>query len=87
MNEKFYNIEIIQSEQDALYLRVDDEVIRIAWSDCSPLLAEASAVEREIIEISPSDYGLHWPLLDEDLAIRSLLTHSQVAESFVLAVQ
>lgn len=87
MNRKFHNIEITQAREDALFLRVDGETIRIAWSDCSPLLAEASAVEREIIEIAPSGYGLHWPLLDEDLAIGPLLTHAQIAESPALAAR
>ena len=33
----------------------------------------ASDIERKIYEISPSGYGIHWPLLDEDLSIDGLL--------------
>ena len=87
MNKKFYDVEVVQAEQDTLCLRVDGETVRIAWTDCSPLLAEASASEREIMEIAPSGYGLHWPLLDEDLAIAPLLTHAQAVEAPVLAAQ
>lgn len=87
MNKKFYNVEIIQTEQDVLCLRIDGEVIQIAWADCSPRLAEASTVEREIIEIAPSGYGLHWPLIDEDLAIRPLLAHAQTIKTSAVALQ
>ena len=29
--------------------------------------------ERATFEISPSGYGIHWPLLDEDISIDGLL--------------
>ncbi len=87
MNRKFHDIEIIQTDQDALSLRVDGQLIRIAWTNCSVPLAEASAIERQIIEIAPSGYGLHWPLLDEDLAIEPLLAHAQIIEVSGLAVR
>lgn len=84
MNRKFYEVEVIEIGQDALRLRVDGQDLLIAWRDCSTSLAEASTVERAIVEIAPSGYGLHWPLLDEDLAIKPLLTHAQTVESPVL---
>jgi len=39
----------------------------------SKKLLNASQIERDKYEISPSGYGLHWPLLDEDLSIDGLL--------------
>jgi hypothetical protein len=36
-------------------------------------LANASETERKKYEISPSGYGIHWPLIDEDLSIDGLL--------------
>lgn len=87
INRKFHDVEVIQTGQDALSLRVDGQVIRIAWTNCSVQLAEASAIEREIIEIALSGYGLHWPLLDEDLAIGPLLAHAQVVDVSALAVR
>ncbi len=42
-------------------------------ADVSPRLAAASRQERERFEISPSGYGIHWPLLDEDLSVDGLL--------------
>lgn len=39
----------------------------------SPALALASEIERKTYEISSSGYGIHWPLIDEDLSIDGLL--------------
>jgi hypothetical protein len=41
-------------------------------------LLHASEIERTTFEISPSGYGIHWPLIDEDISIDGLLgiTHS-----------
>lgn len=30
------------------------------------------------LEVSPSGYGIHWPELDEDLAVTPLLRHAEV---------
>lgn len=45
----------------------------IPWEQCSPKLAEAGLLERTRAELSPSGYGIHWPLIDEDLAVAPLL--------------
>jgi hypothetical protein len=39
----------------------------------SPILEKASEEEINNFEISPSDYGIHRPLLDEDISIDGLL--------------
>jgi len=36
-------------------------------------LVKATEIERTTFEISPSGYGIYWPLLDEDLSIDGLL--------------
>ncbi|MFZ0132794.1 MAG: DUF2442 domain-containing protein [Desulfobacterales bacterium] len=41
--------------------------------EVSPLLEKASEEQKNNFEISPSGYGIHWPLLDEDISIDSLL--------------
>jgi len=42
-------------------------------NEISRALKNASDVEKMVYEISPSGYGIYWPLLDEDLSIRGLL--------------
>jgi hypothetical protein len=77
MNKKIHDVEIVKIDNVYLYLNIDGQSYRIRWVDCSPKLIEAIQVEREYIEVSPSGYGLHWPLIDEDLAITPLLEYAE----------
>lgn len=47
--------------------------VSIPWEKCSERLARASQTERNRAVLSPSGYGIHWPLIDEDLAVGPLL--------------
>lgn len=63
----------IEITPEALILITDKERVSIPWEKCSERLARASTLERSRAELSPSGYGIHWPLLDEDLAVGPLL--------------
>lgn len=52
---------------------MDGKKYQFKLPDISRKLANAADVEREKYEISPSGYGIHWPLIDEDLSIDGLL--------------
>jgi hypothetical protein len=41
--------------------------------DVSGILANAKEEEQQAFEVSPSGYGIHWPLIDEDISIDGLL--------------
>ena len=69
----FHDVLVEQIDHQFLYLTVDGQRYQIAWQACSLRLAQASQSERSFIDIAPSGYGMHWPLLDEDLAIEPLL--------------
>lgn len=71
--EKAYNIKQISFENDFIILMFDNQVVRLKLSDVSQKLTNASITEREDFKISPSGYGIHWRLLDEDLSINGLL--------------
>lgn len=58
---------------DTLTLTIDGTVYEFVLGEISNRLSRASAVERERFEISPAGYGIHWPLLDEDISIDGLL--------------
>ena len=60
-------------DSDDLVLTVDGQSRRCKLSEISSALQNASDEERSTYEISPSGYGIHWPLLDEDLSIDGLL--------------
>jgi hypothetical protein len=70
---KLHDVQDIQADADYLYLTVDGTAYRIQWEACSPRLAQANPDERSRMDVSPSGYGIHWPLVDEDLVIAQLL--------------
>jgi len=79
--EKFHNVQSTHVDDAHLYLTVDGHAYRLRWVDCSPKLMRATRSERQHIEVSPSGYGLHWPQLDEDLAITPLLQNAESLEA------
>jgi hypothetical protein len=63
----------IRATATHLVLEMPDGEHRVLWEKCSPVLAKATKSERRLAELSPSGYGIHWPLLDEDLSVGGLL--------------
>ena len=63
----------IETTHDALILVLADRRVRIPWERCSKKLASATELQRSTTELSPGGYGIHWPLLDEDLSIPGLV--------------
>lgn len=63
----------IEATADVLVIYVRDQSYRLPWSACSSRLADADASQRQQAELSPGGYGIHWPLIDEDLSISGLL--------------
>ena len=63
----------IETTPDALILIMETGPVSIPWEQCSERLARASQTERSRAVLSPSGYGIHWPLIDEDLAVGPLL--------------
>ncbi|WP_107666785.1 DUF2442 domain-containing protein [Cyanothece sp. BG0011] len=72
MNQ-IHNVQSIALNQSHLILSVDDKTYHFPLSEISQKLAQASEKERTAYQISPSGYGIHWPLIDEDLSINGLL--------------
>ncbi len=63
----------IETTPEALVLILEDGMHAIPWERCSRRLANASPSERDRAILSPSGYGIHWPLIDEDLAVGPLV--------------
>jgi uncharacterized protein DUF2442 len=70
---RYHNIEKVLFQDDNMKLKVDGKEYSFALQDISQRLAKATPAERAAYEISPSGYGIHWPLIDEDLSIDGLL--------------
>ena len=70
---KYHDIGEIKLHGDFLEATIDGVTKKFQLKTISPLLEKASEIERKTFEISPSGYGIHWPLLDEDISIDGLL--------------
>lgn len=63
----------VRFDGDRLILEIDGEVKSFELKSVSDKLLVASEQERNFFQISPSGYGIHWPLIDEDLSLEKLL--------------
>ncbi|WP_084032128.1 DUF2442 domain-containing protein [Desulfonatronum lacustre] len=63
-----------------LHLTVDGYDLEVNLRDVSSAFANASELEMRAFEVTPSGYGLHWPLLDEDISIDGLLGKTQMLD-------
>ena len=70
---KHYEVSELRFGSDHLVLTIDGQSRRFKLSEVSSALENATDEERDTYEISPSGYGIHWSLLDEDIAIDGLL--------------
>jgi hypothetical protein len=70
---RHHKIEKVTIVKGVLSLSVDGSCLQINLEDVSGLLANAKEEEQQEFKISPSGYGIHWPLIDEDISIDGLL--------------
>lgn len=66
-------IEAVTFDTNYIFLLIDGKSIKISLDRISKKLKSAGDIERKMFKISPSGYGIHWPLIDEDLSVDSLL--------------
>ncbi|WP_299289151.1 DUF2442 domain-containing protein [uncultured Mucilaginibacter sp.] len=68
-----HKIEAIRFKKDFIMLTIDGNELTIPLDKLSGKLQAATDVERAMYRISPSGYGIHWPLIDEDLSVNGIL--------------
>jgi len=83
--KKHHEIGDVRFEDDILVITIDHQTKRFPLGAVSQSLLRASEEERQSFEISPSGYGIHWPLLDEDISVDGLLDISHVPRGMVKA--
>jgi hypothetical protein len=66
-------IEAVSFEKNMICLKIDGQIIKLLISNVSKKLEAADDIQRSFFKISPSGYGIHWPLIDEDLSIDAIL--------------
>lgn len=68
-----HHIETAVFEGNIIRIKIDGQFIELPIEKVSVKLANASEIERNYFKISPSGYGIHWPLIDEDLSVDAFL--------------
>jgi hypothetical protein len=71
--DRVHEIGGLSFENDHMRMRIDGEDHVFDLKEISRRLFDASAEQRSAYEVSPSGYGIHWPLIDEDLSVDGLL--------------
>jgi len=70
---KIHNIENITVSGNSFSLTIDGQAKVFPLERLSYKLFSANEAEKTTFEVSPSGYGVHWTLLDEDISIDGLL--------------
>jgi len=71
--KKLNNIESIQFTKETLLIKIDNIIHQLDLKVISNKLLKASEEERNNYIISPANYGIHWPMIDEDISLNILL--------------
>ncbi|MBS3905659.1 MAG: DUF2442 domain-containing protein [Syntrophaceae bacterium] len=69
----YHDIKNLHFSGEYMILTIDGDERKFRIEEISSALERASQNERDVYEISPSGYGIHWPLIDEDISIDGLL--------------
>ena len=72
-----HNISDISFGQNMITLLIDGKTIELPLDKVSKKLKEASDLQRKFYKVSPSGYGIHGPLIDEDLSVDAILKLSR----------
>ena len=68
-----HTIQDIVIDQLTIQLIIDGRPIKVPLEIVSKKLLSANELQRNLYKISPSGYGIHWPLIDEDLSVEALI--------------
>jgi hypothetical protein len=71
--QKNHNLQHVNVTENSLNMTIDGKEHTFSLAGISYKLSHASDTERKTFRIMASGYGIHWPLLDEDLSIDGLL--------------
>ncbi|HOY68027.1 MAG TPA: DUF2442 domain-containing protein [Candidatus Ozemobacteraceae bacterium] len=73
---KIHNIQHVRFTNETMQIEIDGKQYEFKLKDISSTLSVATGEQRNAFDVSPSGYGIHWPLVDEDLSIDGLLNIS-----------
>jgi hypothetical protein len=70
---KIHNVQHINFQGNILFLKVDNKDYEIDITTQSSKLTKCTESQRNNFKVSPSGYGIHWPEIDEDLSVDTLI--------------
>lgn len=71
--KKYHDVGCVIVSKDKLKLLIDGHNYEFILASISNKLQKANEQERNSYKISPSGYGISWPMIDEDISIDGLL--------------
>ena len=71
-----HSIKDITFENGVMIININNQVLKFQLNKVSKKLLDATDLQRQFYRISPSGYGIHWPMIDEDLSIEHLIKMS-----------
>jgi hypothetical protein len=71
---KLHNVQNVDFEGSTMVFTVDGQTYRVELASISERLAQADETARRSYKVSPSGYGIHWPMVDEDLTVAGLIS-------------
>jgi len=72
-NAAIHQISSVKIDGEDLIVSTGQQSYSFKIVDVSKRLSQASEIEKNNFQISPSGYGIHWPQIDEDLSLNGLL--------------
>ena len=73
MMEKMHNIQSISFEEESMIIKINGLEYKFDLNILSSKLLNATPQQRNQFQISPANYGIYWPLIDEDISIKQLI--------------
>ncbi len=76
--KKYHEIKNVNISKDKLKLLIDGKEYEFPLASVSKKLVSANEIQKNNFKVSNSGYGIHWPMIDEDISIDGLLKHKIV---------
>ncbi|MDP3393049.1 DUF2442 domain-containing protein [Sediminibacterium sp.] len=71
-----HHIETVIFDSNVIRVIIDGHLFEYPIEKISTKLALATDIERSCFKISPTGYGIHWPLIDEDISVDAFINKS-----------
>ena len=76
-DDNFFNVNKIIFENGNMLISVDKKNYIVELKKISKKLSNATKIQKEAYRIICSGYGINWPLIDEDITIKGILSKAK----------